>query len=105
MKHGPIALVEEGTPVVVVLPSDAELWEKTVSNLTEVRARGAFTVAIGPRAEESEADLAFPVAADDELGLVLGAAVHLQLLAYHVAAQLGCEIDRPRNLAKSVTVE
>ena len=107
LKHGTLALVTEGTPVVVML-TQGEVYDKTVSALQEVKARGAFTLALA-----YEDDLETPKLADDvltiprvpdALGPVL-AAIPLQLLAYWVAAARGHDIDQPRNLAKSVTVE
>jgi glucosamine--fructose-6-phosphate aminotransferase (isomerizing) len=107
LKHGTLALVTEGTPVVVVL-TQGEVYDKTVSALQEVKARGAFTLAVA-----YEDDTVAPKLADevltiprvpDSLSPVL-AAIPLQLLAYWVAAARGHDIDQPRNLAKSVTVE
>ncbi len=108
LKHGPIALIEEGSPVVVVAPNDA-LFEKTLSNMQEVAARGARIILI------TDADGAKLAQASDVETLVMPqcgafiqpivAAIPLQLLAYHVASLKGTDVDQPRNLAKSVTVE
>ncbi len=107
MKHGPIALVGPRTAVVVVAPSD-RLRTKTLGNLEEVKARDGFVVAIGTEGDEEIARLAdvfFPMPQVDELLIPLIAAVPLQLIAYELAVRLGRDVDRPRNLAKSVTVE
>jgi glucosamine--fructose-6-phosphate aminotransferase (isomerizing) len=105
MKHGPIALIEPGTPVLVLLPHDDELRTKTVSNLEEVRARGALITAIGPGASALEVEHAIELHAADADALNYAAAVVLQLIAYHAGVARGCDVDKPRNLAKSVTVE
>jgi glucosamine--fructose-6-phosphate aminotransferase (isomerizing) len=107
LKHGPIALVDEATPVVVIAPHD-ELFEKTVSNLQEVAARGGRVVLITdangrPRVNGAMHVIEAPVA--DPLVAPLVMAVPIQLMAYHTAVQKGTDVDQPRNLAKSVTVE
>jgi glutamine---fructose-6-phosphate transaminase (isomerizing) len=107
LKHGPIALVDEATPVIVIAPSDS-LFDKTMSNLQEVRARGAPVVLIADadgaaRAPAGVRVLLAPVC--DPLIAPLAFAASIQLLAYHVAVQKGTDVDQPRNLAKSVTVE
>jgi len=108
LKHGPIALIEEGTPVVVVAPHDA-LFEKTLSNMQEVAARGAALVLITdqPGADAAGLDLAQTLVMPRCHPLIqpIVAAIPIQLLAYHVAALKGTDVDQPRNLAKSVTVE
>jgi glucosamine--fructose-6-phosphate aminotransferase (isomerizing) len=107
MKHGPIAMLEEGTPVVVICPDDGHRT-KTLSNLQEVRARGAKVILIhnaGDTEAIGLADVAIPVPKTDDLLTPLVTVLPLQLLAYQTALRLGREIDRPRNLAKSVTVE
>jgi glucosamine--fructose-6-phosphate aminotransferase (isomerizing) len=107
LKHGPIALIDENVPVIVVAPKDA-LFEKTVSNLQEVATRGGQIVLISD-AEPDEvgcpvaAHIAMPTAADIANPLIY--AVPVQLLAYHTAVVMGTDVDQPRNLAKSVTVE
>jgi glucosamine--fructose-6-phosphate aminotransferase (isomerizing) len=107
MKHGPIALVDEQCPVVAVL-GEGLLREKTLSNVEETVARGARVIAVaceGDAAAERVARVTLPVPnAPEPLG-PLGCAVALQLLAYHVAKARGLDVDKPRNLAKSVTVE
>lgn len=106
MKHGPIALLEEGSPVVVIAPND-ELKEKTVSSIQECKARGARIILIHEEGDSiaEEADISIPVPATLPLLTPLLTVVPLQLLAYHTALALDCDVDRPRNLAKSVTVE
>jgi glucosamine--fructose-6-phosphate aminotransferase (isomerizing) len=111
MKHGPIALVDEQTPSVFLVPNGA-VFEKVMSNLEEVRARRGPIIAV---TTDSNAEIADYVAARaDEVVYVpdvpeylqpVVAAVPLQLLAYHIALLRGCDVDKPRNLAKSVTVE
>ena len=108
MKHGPIALIDEQLPVVTLAPPN-DTFEKVVSNLEEVRARGgqviAVTTAAGAHELAAKADAVIAVApCADELMPVL-TAIPLQLLAYHVAVLKGTDVDQPRNLAKSVTVE
>lgn len=108
LKHGPIALIERDLPVVVVAPKD-ELFEKTISNVEEVRARGARVILIsddaGIRAGGDRADHVIRLPDGDDLTLPILTAIPLQLLAYHVALAKGTDVDQPRNLAKSVTVE
>ncbi|MGN0486456.1 MAG: glutamine--fructose-6-phosphate transaminase (isomerizing) [Acutalibacteraceae bacterium] len=108
LKHGTISLIEEGTPVVAVCLRK-DILKKTVSNISEVKARGAFVLAVtqekyGPLVSEADEILAIPDLADEELSVPAGA-VPLQLLSYYTALRRGCAIDKPRNLAKSVTVE
>jgi glucosamine--fructose-6-phosphate aminotransferase (isomerizing) len=107
MKHGPIALVDEEMPVLFVMPKD-ELSGKTLSNLQEVKARRGRIIAVTTIDAEdirSLADTVFRVPACGPLLSPLLTVIPLQLLAYHVAVLRGCDVDRPRNLAKSVTVE
>ncbi|MDP8951387.1 MAG: glutamine--fructose-6-phosphate transaminase (isomerizing) [Actinomycetota bacterium] len=107
MKHGPIALVDEQCPVVALL-GEGTLREKTFSNVEETIARGARVIAIareGDAAAGRVARVALPVPATPEVLSPLVCAVPLQLLAYHVAKARGLDVDKPRNLAKSVTVE
>jgi len=107
MKHGPIALVDKDMPVVVLAPRD-RLYEKTVSNLMEVKARGAPVIAFvteGERELRNTADAVFTVPDLHPLMAPILFAVPLQLLAYHIAVLRSCDVDQPRNLAKSVTVE
>jgi len=107
LKHGPIALIEDGTPVVVVHPS-SHIYAKMLTNIQEVASRGATIIAIatdGDRQVAAHAAHVLRVPATAQLLSPLVCLVPLQLLAYHVAVARGCPIDKPRNLAKSVTVE
>ncbi|MEP0313278.1 MAG: glutamine--fructose-6-phosphate transaminase (isomerizing) [Hyphomonas sp.] len=108
LKHGPIALIEKDLPVVVVAPKD-ELFEKTISNVEEIRARGARIILISDKAgialAGNRADHTIEIPQGDDISLPILAAIPLQLLAYHVAVAKGTDVDQPRNLAKSVTVE
>ena len=107
MKHGPIALVDEDMPVVVLAPRD-RLYEKTVNNLMEVRARNAPVIAFATEGDEELsriAEVVFPIPDVHPLLTPILFAVALQILAYHIAVLRGLDVDRPRNLAKSVTVE
>ena len=107
MKHGPIALVDENLPVVVLAPHDA--WrDKTISNLREVKSRDGISLVVTTREDEEVAALAdyslvIPETIPELQPIV--SVVPLQLLAYHMAVRRGCDVDQPRNLAKSVTVE
>ena len=107
MKHGPLALIDPETPTVFVAPR-GPLHAKTLSNVEEVRARLGPVLAVGTEGDDHLAGLAdffLPIPDVPEVVQPLVAAVPLQLLAYHVARLRGCDIDKPRNLAKSVTVE
>ena len=107
MKHGPIALIDERTPVVAIATA-SELYGKTVSNLQEVRARDGRVIAIATDGDEAivpHAEHVLRVPKVHELLSPILVAVPLQLLAYHAALSLGRDVDQPRNLAKSVTVE
>jgi glucosamine--fructose-6-phosphate aminotransferase (isomerizing) len=107
MKHGPIALVDDATPSVFIMPQGT-VYDKVMSNLEEIKARGGPVIAITTEGDNRVAQLADEVlcipAVEDFLQPLL-AIVPLQLLAYHVAVLRGCDVDKPRNLAKSVTVE
>ena len=107
MKHGPIALIDTNLPVVVIAPLDAT-YEKTVGNIEEVRARGGKVIAVVTKGDEHVARIAdhvLEVPGCDPLLSPVVVSVPLQLLAYHVADLRGTDVDQPRNLAKSVTVE
>ncbi|MFA5785745.1 MAG: glutamine--fructose-6-phosphate transaminase (isomerizing) [Actinomycetota bacterium] len=107
MKHGPIALIEEGTPVVVVATA-GHVYSKMLSNIQEVKARGAHVIAVASEGDTRIGELAAEVLwvpSTPELLSPLVAVIPLQILAYEVAMLLGCDVDQPRNLAKSVTVE
>ncbi|MGL6105545.1 glutamine--fructose-6-phosphate transaminase (isomerizing) [Romboutsia sp.] len=107
LKHGTIALIEKGTPVIAIA-TQGELFEKMVSNMEEVRARGAYVIAIAQEknkeVEKSANKVIYIPNVDDMLSSIL-TVLPLQLLSYYVAVQRGCDVDKPRNLAKSVTVE
>jgi glucosamine--fructose-6-phosphate aminotransferase (isomerizing) len=107
MKHGPIALIDDRMPVVVLIPNDG-LFEKTLSNLREVESRGGRIIAVTDRATDELRAIAqevIEVPATNAMLTPVLMTIPLQLLAYHVAAERGTDIDQPRNLAKSVTVE
>ena len=107
MKHGPIALLTDGFPVVAVAPA-TPTREKLIGNLMEVRARGATVIAVAEKHAQDVsqvADLILPIPEVHHLLQPIVAVVPLQLLAYRVAVELGLDVDQPRNLAKSVTVE
>jgi glucosamine--fructose-6-phosphate aminotransferase (isomerizing) len=115
MKHGPNALIDEKLPVVVLATRDPESeesrvrYEKTLSNIQEVKARSGIVIAVVCKDDEEEvrklADYVIVIPPTNELLLPLLEIVPMQLLAYHIAVRLGCDVDQPRNLAKSVTVE
>ncbi|MDG2308097.1 MAG: glutamine--fructose-6-phosphate transaminase (isomerizing) [Candidatus Binatia bacterium] len=107
MKHGPIALIDEQLPVVVLLPRD-EMYSKTLSNLKEVEARGGRIIAITDSPSPELEEIAWEVVTIPEVNHLLTPillSIPLQLLAYYVAMYRGTDVDQPRNLAKSVTVE
>ena len=107
MKHGPIALLDESTPVVAVA-TDSPVLEKVVSNMQEVRARGAHVIAIateGNAAIGEHAESVVRIPRTDWMLQPLLAVIPLQLLAYRIARRRGLNVDQPRNLAKTVTVE
>jgi glutamine---fructose-6-phosphate transaminase (isomerizing) len=108
MKHGPIALIDRSVPVIAVAPS-GPLFEKTASNLQEAAARGGqivvFSDAVGAAKLEGIAAETVVMPAIDPFVSPILYAIPLQLLAYHVAVLKGTDVDQPRNLAKSVTVE
>lgn len=107
LKHGTIALIEKGTPVIAIATQE-KLFEKMVSNMEEVRARGAYVVAIAQshnKDVEKAADKIIYIQNSDDILSPILAVVPMQLLAYHVSVLRGCDVDKPRNLAKSVTVE
>jgi glucosamine--fructose-6-phosphate aminotransferase (isomerizing) len=107
MKHGPIALIDENMPVVVIAPNKGA-YEKILSNVQEVKARGGKIIAIVTEGDRDVAELADHVIeipeTEEELTPLISV-IPLQLLAYHIAIMRGCNVDQPRNLAKSVTVE
>jgi glucosamine--fructose-6-phosphate aminotransferase (isomerizing) len=104
MKHGPIALLDERTPVVCVA-TDSPVLDKVASNIAEVRARGAHVIAVTTEGTSLDAEETIAVPRTDWLLQPILAIVPLQLLAYHIARARGLNVDQPRNLAKTVTVE
>ena len=107
LKHGTIALIEEGTPVIAIATQE-QLFEKMVSNMQEVKARGAKVIAIVEeynKEVEKSADRVRYIPEVEDMFASITSVVPMQLLSYHVAKMRGCDIDKPRNLAKSVTVE
>ncbi|MEP7352141.1 MAG: SIS domain-containing protein, partial [Acidobacteriota bacterium] len=114
MKHGPNALIDENLPAVVVATRDFSsdssklLYEKTLSNIQEVKAREGIVIAIACEGDDevvNTADHTIRIGTTNELLLPILEVVPMQLLAYHIAVKRGCDVDQPRNLAKSVTVE
>ncbi|MCC6603008.1 MAG: glutamine--fructose-6-phosphate transaminase (isomerizing), partial [Anaerolineae bacterium] len=107
MKHGPIALIDETMPVVALATTD-RLYEKMVSNIQQAKTRGGIVLAVATRGNEAigrEADYVIAVPATSELLQPILNTIPMQLLSYHIAVRRGCDVDQPRNLAKSVTVE
>jgi len=107
MKHGPIALIDDQMPVVVIATKNSS-YEKVVSNIQEVKARKGIIIAIvteGDTEVRKIADFCVEIPETDELLVPLVSVIPLQLLSYHIAVMRGCNVDQPRNLAKSVTVE
>jgi glutamine---fructose-6-phosphate transaminase (isomerizing) len=107
MKHGPIALVDKDTPSVFIMPQGF-VYEKTMSNMEEIKARGGPIIAVAAEGDQRVRDIAddviyIPVV--EEYLQPIVTIVPLQLFAYHMAVLRGCDVDKPRNLAKSVTVE
>jgi glucosamine--fructose-6-phosphate aminotransferase (isomerizing) len=107
MKHGPIALIDENMPVVVIATRDNS-YEKIVSNVQEVKARNGVVIAIVTEGDDmivKMADHVIAIPDTDPVLVSLLSSIPLQLIAYHIAVMRGCNVDQPRNLAKSVTVE
>ncbi len=107
MKHGPIALIDEKMPVVFIANHDSS-YEKIVSNIQEVKARSGVVIAIVTEGDTTIRDMAdhvIEIPQTDEVLVSIPSVVPLQLIAYHIAVMRGCDVDQPRNLAKSVTVE
>jgi glutamine---fructose-6-phosphate transaminase (isomerizing) len=108
MKHGPIALIDEAVPIIVLAPPD-DLFEKTASNVQEAMARGGKVVMIADAAGLARMDerlwFGLPIPECDPFVAPILYAIPIQLLAYHIAVLKGTDVDQPRNLAKSVTVE
>ena len=107
MKHGPIALIDENMPVVAIATRKGN-YQKVVSNIQEVKARNGIIIAIVTEGDETVreiADYVIEIPEIDEALDPLLSVIPLQLLSYHIAVMRGCNVDQPRNLAKSVTVE
>ena len=111
MKHGPIALIDESMPVVAIAPDD-HVFEKMVGNVQEAKARGGSVIAVTTEGDprmagvlDPEKDVMLPMPATAPLLTPIVMTIPLQLLAYYIAVRRGCDVDQPRNLAKSVTVE
>jgi len=107
MKHGPIALIDADMPVIFIAIKNPS-YEKVISNIQEVKARKGVVIAIvteGDVVVKEMADYTIEIPDADEAFLPILATIPLQLLAYHIAVLRGCNVDQPRNLAKSVTVE
>ena len=107
MKHGPIALIDENMPVVVIATRKGN-YDKIVSNIMEIKARNGKIISIvseGDTQVKALSDQSIEIPQTDEVLTPLLATIPLQLLAYHIAVGLGRDVDKPRNLAKSVTVE
>ena len=107
MKHGPIALIDENMPVIVIATEGAS-YEKVVSNIQEVKARKGQIIAIvteGDKTVKGMADHVIEIPRTDDSLVPIVSVIPLQLFSYHVAIMRGCNVDQPRNLAKSVTVE
>ena len=111
MKHGPIALIDESMPVVALAPLD-HVFEKMLGNVQEAKARGGSVIAVTSAGDtrlrsmlDPTRDFELTVPASHPFVSPVVMTVPLQLLAYHIAVRRGCDVDQPRNLAKSVTVE
>jgi glucosamine--fructose-6-phosphate aminotransferase (isomerizing) len=111
MKHGPIALIDEQMPVVTIAPRD-HVFEKMIGNMQEVKARGGSVIALTTRGDDKlgaildpARDVIIEVPQTSDLLTPILMVIPLQLLAYDIAVRRGCDVDQPRNLAKSVTVE
>ena len=107
MKHGPIALIDENMPVIVIAPKDS-VYDKVITNIEEVKARKGVVIAIASE-NDNEIDklVDYSIKIPDTIRMLMPilSVIPLQLLAYHVAVKKGLNVDQPRNLAKSVTVE
>ena len=107
MKHGPIALIDKNMPVIFVA-TDPQTYEKVVSNVQEVKARQGIIISVvqeGDTTVKAMSEYAIEIPKTESIYSPLLATVPLQILAYHIAVMRGCNVDQPRNLAKSVTVE
>ena len=108
MKHGPIALIDEKMPVVVLATGNSTIYDKIISNIQEVKARNGIVIAVAQEGDQKIkkiVDHIIYIPKTEEMLTPLLSVIPLQLLAYHLAVLRGCHVDQPRNLAKSVTVE
>jgi glucosamine--fructose-6-phosphate aminotransferase (isomerizing) len=105
LKHGPIAMLSDGIPVIAVIPDD-DSYERTLSNIHEAKARGSFIITVGSSSEEvkSISDINIPVPKTSKFLSPFLTIIPMQLIAYYTTLELGYNVDKPRNLAKSVTV-
>jgi glucosamine--fructose-6-phosphate aminotransferase (isomerizing) len=103
LKHGTISLIEENTPVIAI-STEASLYEKLISNLKEVKSRGAYTILIGSE-DRQDGDYVIDLVGEGKIEKLFSLIAVIQKIAYEVSKLRGCDIDKPRNLAKSVTVE
>ena len=107
MKHGPIALIDEKMPTVVIVPKD-RVYDKMLSNISEIKTRGGYLLAVAfedDKEIQDRVDKVIPIPAINPLFTPFLTTLPLQLFAYYIAAKRGADVDQPRNLAKSVTVE
>ena len=107
MKHGPLALIDEEILIFMLCPQD-HLYEKTLSNLEEAKARGGYIVSVGTKGDKQLESLSghfLALPKGNYISNPILETIIVQLVSYHVAKALGCDVDQPRNLAKSVTVE
>ena len=107
MKHGPIALIDEKMPTMAIIPKD-RVYDKMLSNIAEIKARSGYILAVADEDDAAigdQVDVVIPIPATHPLLTPFLAVVPLQLFAYYIAAKRGADVDQPRNLAKSVTVE
>ena len=108
MKHGPIALIDKEMPVIVMATKDDRTYKKVLANIEEVKSRGGIVIAItseGDKEIRKRVDHTIPIPQNSYILSPILAVVPLQLFAYHIADLRGCDVDKPRNLAKSCTVE
>jgi glucosamine--fructose-6-phosphate aminotransferase (isomerizing) len=108
MKHGPIALIDKSMPIVAIITKKGRIYEKIISNIEEAKARGGTIIAVADRSDKeigNKSNYVIYVPETDEFVSPLVTVIPLQLLAYYISVILDCDVDQPRNLAKSVTVE
>ena len=109
MKHGPLAMIDKNTAVVALLPAGGTLYEKSLINLREAKSRGAYLISIGGKTQDQElknlSDSLLNLPTEHNLIHPLLSIIPLQMMAYYISRSFGYNVDQPRNLAKSVTVE